>query len=395
MTLPGVLFISHDASRTGAPFLLLHFLRWLKANSDIPVSILLRQDGVLRNDFSRLGFTAVIRRSKFRGNSLLRKLTGFDLQSMVEKFRIGQLNQYIKNNNIRLVFSNTIVNGDVLYSIKGTGCPVITYVHELEYWIRYRTDPEHLKYVFDCTDHYLAGSAAVRSNLVQNHNISIEKISVIHDFIPIQLQQSEVNADLIAQIRSSLGIPENALIVGGAGTADWRKGVDLFVQLSGAISRKFTDKPVHFIWVGGDTQSLKFNELRYDSDRLGLQHVIHFVGTVPDYLQYLAAFDIFSLTSREDCFPLVMLESALFRKPILCFDCAGGAKEFVEDDVGYVIPYLDIEMMADKAVILLRSEQMRATFGDIAKKKVVQRHDIESAAPKILQIIKANFNYGE
>ena len=36
-----VLFISHDAYRTGAPMVLLHFIRWFKENTDVPFEILL------------------------------------------------------------------------------------------------------------------------------------------------------------------------------------------------------------------------------------------------------------------------------------------------------------------------------------------------------------------
>lgn len=389
MTLPAVLFISHDASRTGAPFLLLHFLRWLKVHSEIPVSILLRKDGVLSEDFCKLGQTSVIKKTHLKGNALVRKFSGLDLQCKITQAQRVRLKKQFVKQNIRLIFSNTIVNGDVLEDLREMECPVITYVHELEYWIRYRTDPEHLKKVFEHTDHYLAGSKAVRDNLFNNHGVPLEKISVVHDFIPIQSQQKAIDTDVVAQIRSGLGIPENALIIGGAGTADWRKGVDLFVQMSGVISRKFSGRPVHFIWVGGDKQGLKSDELRYDSARLGLEGVMHFVGAVPNHLDYLAAFDIFTLTSREDCFPLVMLESALFRKPILCFERAGGAEEFVEGDAGFVVPYLDVEAMADKAVLLLDSQNLRDELGEAAYKKVKQRHDVELAGPEILKIINA------
>ncbi len=49
-----VLFISHDASRTGAPIVLLNLLKWFKTNTDIPFQILLKKGGVLEPDFKAI-----------------------------------------------------------------------------------------------------------------------------------------------------------------------------------------------------------------------------------------------------------------------------------------------------------------------------------------------------
>ncbi|NJL53053.1 MAG: hypothetical protein HC930_14205 [Hydrococcus sp. SU_1_0] len=38
---------------------------------------------------------------------------------------------------------------------------------------------------------------------------------------------------------------------------------------------------------------------------------------------------------------------------------AGGEKEFVEDDCGFVVPYLDIQTMADKVILLLDNQDLR------------------------------------
>lgn len=384
----GLLFISHDASRTGAPCLLLHLLSWLKIHSDFSVSILLRKDGVLREEFARLGETSVYRKAKLRGNTRIRSLTGVDMQKRFNAFRMNRLKkQYVKK-NLAVIFSNTIVNGDILGELRTMDCPVISYVHELEYWMRHRTDPELLKSALECTDYFLAGSNAVRLNLIHNHSVPSGKITVVHDFIPVGTAREQADVVQIARIRAGLRIPKDALVVGGAGTADWRKGVDVFVLLAAAIARKYTDRPVHFVWVGGGAQSGRLDELRYDTERLGVGAVLHFVETTPDYLQYLALFDMLALTSREDCFPLVMLEAALFGKPVLCFDDAGGAREFVGEDAGCIAPYLDFETMADQAVMLLSSERVRSELGKAAREKVLLRHDIEHAAPEIYKLIE-------
>ena len=54
MTMPKrVLFISHDATRTGAPMILLHLLRWLRANTELSFDVLLRDGGELAGEFEQ------------------------------------------------------------------------------------------------------------------------------------------------------------------------------------------------------------------------------------------------------------------------------------------------------------------------------------------------------
>ena len=76
--------------------------------------------------------------------------------------------------------------------------------------------------------------------------------------------------------------------------------------------------------------------------------------------------DAFLLTSREDSGPMVMLEAAAFRIPILCFDESGGAPEFVAHDAGIAVPYLDIRQMADALLDLEQSPDLRRRFGNAA-----------------------------
>jgi hypothetical protein len=42
-----ILFISHNTGRNGAPIVLLHLLRWLKENTDLPIRILCKSPGPL------------------------------------------------------------------------------------------------------------------------------------------------------------------------------------------------------------------------------------------------------------------------------------------------------------------------------------------------------------
>jgi len=145
---------------------------------------------------------------------------------------------------------------------------------------------------------------------------------------------------------------------------------------------------MYFIWLGKLWDKPLYDSVLVDIQKLGLQSRVRFVGLVENPLHYFAAADAFALTSREDPFPLVCLEAASTGCPIVCFDKAGGANELVEDDAGIVVPYLDVQRMAESLHFLIREPEIRKQLGRRAREKVLERFDISVGAPKLLKIIE-------
>ena len=187
----------------------------------------------------------------------------------------------------------------------------------------------------------------------------------------------------VKKIRNMLGIPHDAFVVGSSGTLDWRKGVDLIPQIA-RLTKQYSSKPVYFLWIGGSLDKIGMDKLMYDVEKLGVSNLVKFV----DYdLKYFSVLDAFLLSSREDPFPLVCLQAASFGKPVLCFDHAGGMPEFVGDECGFVITYLDIEKVAMKIHELAGNRELRDVLGKKAAEKVIAQHDVAHAADQILHAI--------
>lgn len=369
---PKVLFISHDDFRAGASLLLLQFLKWLKVNSDISFEILLKVVyGDLVDDFQALAPVMIWSEKPDHDPTTTHR------QAVVE---------HLRQANIGLVYSNTFTNGKVVEALSELHCPTICHVHELEFWITHRTEPGNNKKVIQHTQHYIAVSQAVKENLISNLKIPHNTISLVYEFV--STQHDHLNPSRRHhQIRRQLHIPDSALIVGACGTTDWRKGVDLFIPMARSV-RQQSGKSVHFVWVGGDHQGPNFAALWHDIKNAGLAECVHFIGPKPNPLDYFSTFDVFALVSREDPFPLVVLEAASLGKPTVCFDRSGGAQEFVEDDCGFVVPYLDLQAMSSKIGKLLDSYELRHRLGQKALEKVRLRHDLRVAAPQLLRVVE-------
>jgi glycosyltransferase involved in cell wall biosynthesis len=288
--------------------------------------------------------------------------------------------------DIRLIYANGLASAKILEFLSFLTCPVICHVHELEGVIRV-LGTEYLGLVQKKASEYIATSHAVKSNLVEGHGIPADKIHVIHGFIPAPEHGVELEGSTIREtIQKELKIPAGAKIVCACGSIETRKGTDLFLRVAARIVRGRTPCPVHFVWIGGRPE--KVRDMLKEVAFLALQDVVHFTGEKSDVMPYLIASDIFLLTSREDPFPLVMMEAALCRNPIICFGESGGAPEFVEQDAGFVVSDFDVIEMSDKIIALISSTSLRNQMGMSAKQKVLSRHGLNLGASKITAIIE-------
>lgn len=377
-----VLFISHDASRTGAPMLLLRFLRWFRQNQQIPLRILIGRSGELLPEFEQLGPVDLFepKRSPFR-----KILYRMHVRPRISPLHLSSLRQKLLQSQIGAIYSNTIANGKILDFLSFLNCPVICHVHELSYGI-HCAGADNLELVKKHSSSYIAVSQAVKRNLVENQGIPEPQIRMIYGFVPGCDSRTSEMVNSSAVIRQELGIPSQSKLVCACGSIEPRKGTDLFLRVAAKITEKCKAAPVHFIWIGGDREQL--SAVRKEIRSSSLQSVVQFIGHRLDVRPYYAASDIFLLPSREDAFPLVVLEAALQGKPIVCFEDSGGTAEFVEDDAGFAVPGFDVNQMAEKVMELLRFPELCSRMGAVARDRVLRRHDLRTGAPKIVDLIE-------
>ncbi|MBA2626442.1 MAG: glycosyltransferase family 4 protein [Gemmatimonadales bacterium] len=385
---PHVLFVSHDASRTGASLLLLHFLQWLRRSTDIPFEVLLRRDGPLAEEFAALSpvihvahrpqVSRLLRRAFRRPGPVPEPgvVDLRDLERVLRKWPIG------------LIYSNTVTNGQVLRALAPLGCPVLTHAHELEHSIRTFASQDDFRLTLERSAKFIAGSDAVGMHLQARYAVPADRIATIRPFIDTDDWIREPS-DRGEGLRSALGIGPECFVVGAIGTVDWRKGADIFVQVANVVQASRGARDVHFVWIGAYDEA-RLYELMFDVKRFGLDARVHFTGprTEKELVRDIRAFDLFCLPSREEPFGLVLLEAACQELPIVCFANAGGAPEFVESDCGFVVPYLDVHSMAGRIVELIAAPALRASLGRTGKAKAIARHDVTVLAPQIVSQIR-------
>jgi len=352
-----ILLISHDATRTGAPILLLNLADALSADKRFSISFMLRRhNGDLIPDFEKRGPVY----SPENHLSRLFRIPGAKRLIRPRQFSSATIKQALAG--IDVVISNTLTNGDLLPEIRRFyHGPVFSYIHELSMAAATFTNPGAIANLIAGTHRYLTPCHAVKRFLCEKLGIPADKIDILPYYIPATTERPTAKP-----ARSAA-----TFVVGGAGTADWRKGADLFI----AVAKALTDiENITFRWKGAIPGSQDLKRLEHDIELAGLKDKVTFLPASPDVDSFFVGIDLFLLTSREDPYPLVVLEAAGYGIPTVCFDGAGGAPEFIEEDAGSTVAYLDLNAMAGTIARLFNDRERLRQKGEIARAKVKARH---------------------
>lgn len=384
---PHVVFVVHEASRSGAPILLLHLASWLKQNSDWTFEVVLQAGGPLVDRFRELG-PVTLYLSDWEWRSLhhpARWRRG--LAQAIRGFAGFRLRARLRRQRPTLLYYNTMAVSEVFDRLAPLGIPTIVHVHELESVIRF-FGADRMAAIERSRPQYIAASRAVADNLATNHAIPRDRLEVIHEFIKLpEVPATDPVVDRAA-LCDRLGISRDSVLVGGTGTIEQRKGVDLFVAAARHLRDLHPTRPVHFLWMGRALHAEFEAEIHAQIERDGLQAMVHLLGQVAEPFGTMRLFDVFALTSREDPYPLAMLEAGALGVPVVGFAASGGAPEYIEDDAGVIVPFEDAAAMA-RAILGLADDPARArALGATGAAKVRDRHTLDRTAPRVDELIR-------
>lgn len=162
-----------------------------------------------------------------------------------------------------------------------------------------------------------------------------------------------VDADRAAALRAHLLGDGGERLVLSLSRYTEQKGLDLMVRVAKRAAAEF---PGLRIAVGG--RGPLEQQLKQMARAEGVAHVIEFVGLIEDAPLYLAASDVYLLTSLWEELPISIVEALRAGLPVIATDC-GGVKELVDESVGRLCPVWDEQALAAALVSLCRDNDLR------------------------------------
>lgn len=361
-----IVFISHDASLSGAPILLLNLIDLVKQSGSYEVCVIVKRSGENDNSFSSIANTIFIKPANYlQTRSPLRKV----IQVVQNRIKIIQC--IFLCFKAEVIFSNTITNGRLLKILSVTKKPVITYVHELEKAAEIFNANKDTSLSIKYSKLLLYPSSDVLSFLSGKYAIEKESMKFLPYYFPLKQPSSlskEQSKYLFGKIYNIM--PGKTLIV-GMGTASYRKGIDIFIDTAGLVLR--TSNDVSFIWIGDyENEDIK-KEMQEKLAAINSPDII-FTGKLPYDIYNLFPFDIFFLSSREDPYPLVVLEAAYLSIPSMCFANSGGITDFVNGETGWVVQEASPVSVYEKLLEIFADRESVITKGTAARERVIQKH---------------------
>ena len=174
-------------------------------------------------------------------------------------------------------------------------------------------------------------------------------------------------------IRKSLGIPEDCLVIGKTARYHRQKNHKGFLRSAALLGAKHGH--VHFVLVGTNVDENNGSLTNLISE-LGLDGKVHMLGNREDIPEIVNAYDIATLTSLGEAFPLTLGEAMVSGVPCVATDVGDNA--YIISDTGYVVAVGDDQAMADSwEKIVVLSDEDRAALGQKARQRCLDNFTLD------------------
>lgn len=377
-----MIVVSHDAHPHGAQFLALELTRMLVRDLGIGVQVILLGNGELRERFEAVT-----------------EVHSTDPQHPVESIR--HILHYLRAQGYTRAIVNTTVSGWVIPAMKELGMQCVSLVHELPQLIREHGIENCVRDMADSADCIVFPSEVVKNGFLEFCTLNENKVRIRPQGLIRMNKWRYHQKEARARILESLGVNPDVSLVLNVAYADKRKGVDLFVEIAREVVAR--DPNTVFVWVGNIDFRIE-NEIKASVAKYGLKNVIRFIPFTHEISLWFSAADIFALTSREDPFPNVVIESFNTGVPVIAFENSGGAGALIQKTGGITVPGNDTVTFAEAILNLTQNSSLRSALGRAAQEYADTHWSFrqysffvcEEAGLKLptISVVIPNFNYG-
>lgn len=197
--------------------------------------------------------------------------------------------------------------------------------------------------------------------------------------------------------RTQFSVPADAVVVGTVAVFRVQKRLDRWLEVASQIHKKRRD--VYFVLVGdGPERPLVEQKVM----ELGLQSRVVLTGLQVEVRPFLAAFDIYLMTSEFEGLPVALLEAMSMECPVVA-TAVGGVAEVIETGVnGVTVPFDDLTQLVEHVDRLILEPEIRESIGARARQRVsdsfgIQRTvaELEGIYEDLLQRRQHNFAQGD
>lgn len=184
-----------------------------------------------------------------------------------------------------------------------------------------------------------------------------------------------------ARARASLAIPSGHLIVGNVAHLRAQKGLDDFLRAAAKIAAECPS--TSFVIVGREKEPGYQAQLTALAEQLEIGDRVRFTGFQSDPYPFLAAFDVFMMSSRYEGFPIALIEAMAMGKPVVSTNVGGVPEAITDFTNGILVDPGEPGRMAEQVIRLLEDEAERSRLGENARRTVRDQFSIRTMVGSI------------
>lgn len=153
------------------------------------------------------------------------------------------------------------------------------------------------------------------------------------------------------------------------------KGFDKLIKTWTIIVKKYPDWKLE---IYGEGKTKDINKLQKQINKLNLQKQVCLCGQTDNLQDKMLESSIYIMSSKTECFPMVLLEAQSVGLPIVSFDCSYGPKNIItHNQDGILVEDQNNDKLANAIMQLIENENTRIEMGTKAKENVKKLQEQE------------------
>jgi glycosyltransferase involved in cell wall biosynthesis len=223
----------------------------------------------------------------------------------------------------------------------------------------------------------IAVSDSIRDFLILHEGVAPDRVVTLSNGIDSQsFHPAEDGQRALA--KSALGLPSDALVIGGMGRLVPQKNFSLFLDVAARILSRNPSAVFVIAGTGPEEEELKARAVA-----LGIEEQVRFLGHVSDRLALYHAFDALLMTSNFEGTPMVLLEAMSCGLPVVASAVDGIAEVCTNGHNALLIAPGDVAGFTAALEGMLKDDGLRSNMGRNARNTILERYEIRHLVRRI------------